>query len=297
MPTNTPVPDGRLWFSPFVDAVLKGLGQIMLQGNRWSGVFILAGLWLGGWHFGAAALLGAGTGTLTARLLRFRPADVQAGLYGFSASLVGVVLVFHFKATWFVWALVVVGAAIATMLQHFFIRRGLPGFTFPFVLVAWVLIPLLRTFTAPASSAIAPLPTSNALALLSVGTNGYGQVIFQGHALSGVLFFFGVLAASPRAALVGLLATFAGACAAWCLHLPLDQILAGLFGFNAVLTGIAFAEQPHRSHSVVVAVVITLVLQFALVLTGWLDPFGGALTFPFVAGSWLTLAVSRRGKK
>lgn len=283
--------------SPLADAVLKGLGQIMLQDNRWSGVFILAGLWLGGWHFGAAALLGAGTGTLMARFLRFRPADVQAGLYGFSAALVGVVLVFQFKATWFVWTLVVVGATVAAMLQQLFIRWRLPGFTFPFVLVAWVLIPLLRAFTEPSLSANAPLPTPNALELLSVGTNGYGQVIFQGHALSGVLFFLGVLVAAPRAALVGLLASFAGACAAWGMHLPLDLILAGLFGFNAVLTAIAFVDQAHRPHSVVIAVVITLLLHFALVVTGWLDPLGGVLTFPFVVGSWLTLAVSGRGKK
>jgi urea transporter len=58
------------FFRRFPDQVLKGLGQVMLQENRWTGLFFLLGLFSGGWVPGLAALLGAVAGTATAKVLK-----------------------------------------------------------------------------------------------------------------------------------------------------------------------------------------------------------------------------------
>lgn len=77
--------------------VLNGISQIMLQQNRLCGILFLAGLFIGHWIYGLAALLAVLCGTMTARILKYDVKEIDFGLYGFSPALVGVVLVFLFK--------------------------------------------------------------------------------------------------------------------------------------------------------------------------------------------------------
>ena len=86
------------------DAVLRGFGQIMLQENRWTGLLFLIGLLISHWTFGLAALLACLSGTLIAKLLKLDYSNIQAGLYGFSASLVGIALVFLFESNIFIFS-------------------------------------------------------------------------------------------------------------------------------------------------------------------------------------------------
>ena len=72
-----------------------------------------------------------------------------------------------------------------------------------------------------------------------VALRGVGQIIFQDHALTGLLFVLGVAAGSPLMA-VGLLAGSAIGCAlAWALKFDRGEVLAGIHGFNPALVGIA----------------------------------------------------------
>ncbi|HMN06666.1 MAG TPA: urea transporter [Flavobacteriales bacterium] len=280
---------------PFIDQLLKGIGQIMLQGNRWTGLLFLIGLFIGHWAFALAALVAAAAGTITARLFHFGQSELDAGLYGFSPALVGVALLVFFGSSPLVWALVVAGGALAAALQHLFILRKIPAYTFPFILVAWALIFLLRQYGQPEPAAWGPplfgLPDEGWIAATA---NGFGQVIFQGGVVPGLLFFLGVLLAAPRAAV------FAAAASIWAAVVGLfftgswDLAYLGLYGFNAVLTAIALAG-PGRTARLwaVIGVVITLAIHLLLLSSGILDPVGGVLTFPFVAGTWITLLLQR----
>ncbi|MBO9640503.1 MAG: urea transporter, partial [Siphonobacter aquaeclarae] len=148
---------------PFLTAVLNGIGQIMLQENAWTGLLFLIGIFYGDVQMGLAALAGTVTGTLTARLLGYDDKEIRMGLYGFSPALVGVALTFLFAANGIVWVLVIAGAAMAAVLQHFFIVRKIPVFTFPFIVVTWALVFLLHKFTGypPSSSLLAPADLSD----------------------------------------------------------------------------------------------------------------------------------------
>ncbi len=53
--------------------------------------------------------------------LKYETADINKGLYGFNAALVGVALILLCKPTVIVWGYIVLGSILSTLVQHFFI--------------------------------------------------------------------------------------------------------------------------------------------------------------------------------
>ncbi len=280
---------------PFIDQTLKGIGQIMLQENRWTGLLFIIGLFIGSWQYAAAAILAAAAGTAAAKLLKYNQQEIDAGLYGFSPALVGVVLVFLFDDILIIWFLVIAGGILAATIQHFFITKKIPAYTFPFILVAWAFIFLIRQYTEiPPSELLQIKFEPKQLDVFLAPTNGFGEVIFQASVLSGVIFFIAVFINSPVAALYGLAASLLGAVLSVVNGQPLEQINLGLFGFNAVLTAIVFAGTKKIDGLWVLSgVIITIVIHNLLIDHHILDVVGGVLTFPFVAGTWITLLIQK----
>ncbi|PWN67848.1 urea transporter [Chryseobacterium oncorhynchi] len=280
---------------PFVDNVLKGIGQIMLQENRWTGLLFLIGIFMGSWQCGVAVLLSTAAGTFTAMKLKYAHSEINAGLYGFSAALVGVALSFLFQTTLLIWILIVLGGALAAIVQHFFIQKKIPVFTFPFIIITWVLVFTLHHFThippsAMLSSEVVPTQYDDFLTC----TNGFGEVIFQGGVLSGMIFFIAVFISSPVAALYGLTASILGAGLSQLNGEPIKEIHMGLFGFNAVLSAIVFSGVKKTDGLwVLIAVVLTIVVDDFLVDNNYLSVVGGVFTFPFVVGTWITLFIQK----
>lgn len=267
----------------------------MLQENRWTGLLFIIGLFIGSWQYAAAAILAAAAGTAAAKLLKYNQQEIDAGLYGFSPALVGVVLVFLFDDILIIWFLVIAGGILAATIQHFFITKKIPAYTFPFILVAWAFIFLIRQYTEIPPSELLQIkfePTQ--LDVFLAPTNGFGEVIFQASVLSGVIFFIAVFINSPVAALYGLAASLLGAVLSVVNGQPLEQINLGLFGFNAVLTAIVFAGTKKIDGLWVLSgVIITIVIHNLLIDHHILDVVGGVLTFPFVAGTWITLLIQK----
>ncbi|WP_241330654.1 urea transporter [Chryseobacterium arthrosphaerae] len=280
---------------PFLDHILKGIGQIMLQENRWTGLLFLIGIFMGSWQCGVAVLISTAAGTFTAMKLKYNQAEISAGLYGFSAALVGVALAFLFDATALIWILIILGGALAAVIQHFFIRKKIPVFTFPFIIITWILVFTLHHFThippsAMLSAEVVPTQYDDFLTC----TNGFGEVIFQGGVLSGIIFFLAVFISSPVAALYGLAASILGAGLSQWNGEPVKEIHMGLFGFNAVLSAIVFSGVKRTDGLwVLIAVLITIAIDDLLIDNHCLDAVGGVFTFPFVAGTWITLLIQK----
>ncbi|WP_336958843.1 urea transporter [Chryseobacterium contaminans] len=280
---------------PFLDHILKGIGQIMLQENRWTGLLFLVGIFMGSWQCGVAVLLSTAAGTFTAMKLKYAQSEINAGLYGFSAALVGVALAFLFETTPVIWVLILLGGALAAIIQHFFIQKKIPVFTFPFIVITWVLVFVLHHFThippsAMLSAEVVPSKYDDFLTC----TNGFGEVIFQGGVLSGIIFFIAVFISSPIAALYGLAASILGAGLSQFNGEPIKEIHMGLFGFNAVLSAIVFSGVKKTDGLwVLIAVLLTIAIDDLLIDNHCLDAVGGVFTFPFVAGTWITLFIQK----
>jgi urea transporter len=279
----------------FLDNVLKGIGQIMLQENRWTGLLFLIGIFMGSWQCGVAVLLSTAAGTFTAMKLNYDRSEINAGLYGFSAALVGVALAFLFQTTLLIWILIILGGVLAAVIQHFFIQKKIPVFTFPFITITWVLVFMLHHFThIPPSEMLSSEVVPSEYDDFLTCTNGFGEVIFQGGILSGIIFFIAVFISSPVAALYGLAASILGAGLSQLNGEPIKEIHMGLFGFNAVLSAIVFSGIKKTDGLwVLTAVLITIAIDDFLIDNHCLDIVGGVFTFPFVAGTWITLLIQK----
>lgn len=272
--------------TPFLNTLLKGIGQIMLQESQLTGLFFLAGIFYGSVYMGIGAILAVLCGTMTAKVLRYDETEIQKGLYGFSAALVGAALPFYFEPVLATWIAVVIGAPLATILQHFFITKKIPVFTLPFVMVTWIILYLFHQ--------VYPVPVSELLTASSktdynfgAAFIGFGQVIFQGSLFAGIAFFIGVFINAPIAAIYALAASALAALLAKHFLVPAETIEMGLFGYNAVLCAIVFAgAQKMDGLWILIAVFLAVMIGLLMSAQNLTQ-----LTFPFVAATCITLAI------
>lgn len=269
--------------------ILKGVGQIMLQENSITGLLFLIGIFYGSFLMGVAALLATVCGTTTALLLKYDKSEIDKGLYGFSAALVGVALMLFLQPVVLSWVFIIIGSSLATIIQHFFIKRRIPAFTLPFVLVTWIVLLISRIYFSDIMSAPSSLIAST-IDYFTFGFKGYGQVIFQDNLLTGLLFFIAVFISSPISALYGLAGGILSAIIASKLSVPINDISIGLFSYNAVLCAIVFAGTQVKD-----GVWVLLSVLLSLLVSLFMAEFNVIpLTFPFVLASCITLFLKNR---
>lgn len=267
-----------------VNILLKGIGQIMLQENSLTGFLFLIGIFYGSWTMGVAALLATICGTATAILLKYDQAEINRGLYGFSAALVGVATMLFLKPLFITWIILIIGSALATVIQHFFMKRKIPVFTLPFVLITWLILFFTNNYgtglLSESSTAIA-----SPIDYFTVGFKGFGQVIFQDSLISGIIFFIAVFISSPISALYGFLGAVLSAIIAFSISAPVADISFGLFSFNAVLCAIVFAGKEIKDFIwAFTAILLSLAISLFMLKFNFTQ-----LTFPFVLASCVTL--------
>lgn len=273
--------------------LLRSMGQIMLQRNALTGCMFLLGVAIGSLPMGVAMVVATWTAYATARLIGFDKNAFQEGMFGFSAALVGAAFVLFFKPGVVLWMALVMAAAVATILQHIFIRLRIPVFTLPFVLVAWGCIYLLPAVTPLTLKVSEAMPIAQEIDV-AYPLRGYGQVIFQDKLIPGVLLLLGVLVASPWAALMGIMAAvFSGWVSYGLLGANLSSLNMGLLSYNAVLCAITFTDTSSKwllwvFLSVMLCIGIEWLMRFTM-----LPP----LTFPFVLASILTTLIKNKRKE
>ena len=266
---------------------LRGLGQIMLQENAATGLLFLIGIAWASPVMALAAWLAVCCGTATAILLKYDRAEIEQGLYGFSAALVGVALVLFRGIGPLVWLAIVAGSVGAAIVQRFFIARKIPVFTLPFVLVTWVLLCVLPVPTGLADAA--PMAAGPVHFGTAAVARGFGQVIFQDNLFSGILFMVAVAMHSRIAVVFGVFGALLGALLAMWIGAPADNVMLGLYGYNAVLCAIAFAGTKARNYLLfLLSVPLAVLIGHAMMEL----PFP-QLTFPFVVASCFGLLLEK----
>jgi len=298
------------WLLGFFDSALRGIGQVMLQNNSYTGLLFLAGVFCSSMLSGWAALLGTTASTATAVLLGADRSQVRAGLFGFNGALAAIALVGCLKPSLLVWGYVVLAAACTTVLmvalQRLMTTWKIPALTAPFVLTTLCFMLACASFghlnTAHVPPAAAPQEAVNVKGFVTASTvsqgllTGLAQVLFQANAITGLIFAAGLLINSRLACIAGLLGSFAGLLVAWGMGADESAIRAGAFGFNSVLTALALVGGSFFLNAAAVAygslAVVTTAVVFAALSTA-LEPLGlPALTGPFVLVVWVFLLAS-----
>lgn len=301
---------GGLRLLAFLDSVLRGIGQVMLQNNSYTGLLLLLGVCYGSMLSGAAVVLGTVASTATAMLLGVDRSQVRAGLFGFNGALVAIALQVFLVPSALAWGTIVLAAACTTILmaalQRFLAGWKIPALTAPFVLTTLCFVlatarlgrlqltGLLPTAGLPTAASVEGVVTASTVGEAVVA--GLAQVFFQGQTVSGVFFAAGLLISSPIACGAALLGSFVGVLVGWGMGAAEPAIRAGSWGFNGVLTAIALCSGAFALNVAAVAyallAVVTTTLVFAA-LSAALAPIGmPALTLPFVFVVWLFLLAS-----
>lgn len=297
----------------FLDSVLRGVGQVMLQNNSYAGLFFLAGIFYNSRLFGLAVVVGTAVSTISAMLLAVEVSKVREGLFGFNGALVAIALTYFLQAEALTWAYVVFAAVVTTVLMAAMLRLlevwKVPALTAPFVLTALCFLLACAHFGRLHSTNI--LPTAGLLkAAIVEGVvtaptvveglfNGVAQVFFQGSVVTGALFLIGLLISSRRIFVTALLGSLTGLLVAWGLGAGEPAIRSGAFGFNCVLTAVAMASVGFtldRAASAFYALLATVAsaIVFAAASIA-LQPLGmPALTLPFVLVVWMFVLAARQ---
>ncbi len=276
-------------------ALLCGFAQIFLQQHPGCGLLVLLAILIGAPDLLTGALLGGITSMLIARRRGYPPADIAIGLYGYNGILLGLLL--SLKLPWTPWLplLIITSAALSSLLLAPWMRRmrkhgWLPAFTFPFVLLGWLLLTLVAQLELPlATPASAPgAPELSALQLMLAVLRGLGQVIFLDSPLAGLCLLIGLRLADSRTALWALVGSSSGSALALFYGWPSDGALAGLYGYNATLAAIALAQAYRCPLVPAVGILLALLLQPGFSALGL-----PALTMPFILACWLVKASAR----
>lgn len=294
----------------FLDSVLRGIAQVMLQNNSYAGLLFLIGIFYNSTLFGTAVLVGTLVSTATAMLLGVKRSLVRDGLFGFNGALVAIALLYFLQPDVLTWGYVVLASGCTTVVMAALLRLldtwKIPALTAPFVFVALCFVLACARFGRLHSTHLLPtagLPKAATVeGIVTMSTVVYGlfggvaQVFFQANVVTGILFVIGLLISSRVACVAALAGSLIGLLAGWGLGAAEPAIRSGAFGFNSVLTAIAlgsvFLVRDVASTIYAILAVITTAVVFAAVSAA-LEPLGvPALTSPFVLVVWLFLLAS-----
>ncbi|MGX9045151.1 urea transporter [Pseudomonas aeruginosa] len=274
--------------------LLRGISQVFLQGDPRLGLACLLAIAVGAPPLLAGALLGGALGPLLARLLHCADSDIEAGLYGYNAVLIGMLLAFRFAWSPGLVSLVALGCLASVALQRLFLhglrrRRWLPPYTLGFVLNGWWLVPLGAWLgLAPAAHGGCFSCAWSGTAELAALALGIGEIIFLGEPLAGLLVWLGLLLVSRPSAAWALAGAADSLPLAWLLCYDGASALAGFYGLNAALAGLALALRYRSVWPPLLGMGLAVALQPLFGLLGL-----PALTAPFILACLLCIGGER----
>lgn len=277
--------------SIYLQSILNGISQIMLQENVITGVLFLVGVSIGSLKLGVGLLAGSVIGTLTASILKFNKENTKQGLFGFSSALVGVAVFLFLKFNLISIILLIVGAIVSSIIQNEFIKRNIPIFTFPFVFITWIIYFIVKKIDSNLLTQANPTLLNNTDNYLFV-LRGFGQIIFQDSIIVGAIFIIGVFISSSVAALYGIIGALIS-CILSFYFVPINDIAMGLMSYNAVLCAITFSNKKiNESIWALIAVVLSVIFTILMMKNNLM-----VLTFPFVISSCMVLYLKNKFTK
>ncbi|MGL4583383.1 MAG: urea transporter, partial [Flavobacterium sp.] len=164
----------------YLKSFFRGFGQIMLQANAITGMLFLAAIYYDSTEMAFAASLSNIVAILTAKLLRYDKREIENGLYGFNACLIGVALMFYFEPSIWVYVSMILSSALSTVIMNWAIKRELPAYTFPFVIFTWISLFILSIPDLAIRSVPEHFVDIKELDDFLIQGHAFGQVLFQG---------------------------------------------------------------------------------------------------------------------
>ncbi len=274
-------------------ATLHGASQILLQRHAGCGLLVLVALGLQAPALLAGALLGLLGGTLMAVARGYAAAEIEAGVYGYNAALLGLLLVLVVGDTPLAWLLAALAGTLCAPLQrqllHRLHRQGQPALTLVFVLLGWLALGLIGLLDGVLDARLPETAPTDWDALDGIW-RGVGHMVFLSAPGAAACLFAGLLWANRSAALWALCGSAAGIYLALLVDADAPHALAGLAGYNPALAALALSQASRSALAPAAGILVAIVARLGfdqLVLT--------PLTMPFILACWtVTLALQGR---
>ena len=295
----------------FPRTVARGVGQVMFQDNKWTGLLFLVGIFWGAYEEGFplvawGALVGVLVSTLTGYILRLPDQHGANGLWGFNGVLVGCAFPTFLANTLWMWIAMIICSALTTVarsgMDNVLSRWKMSSFTFPFVFCTWIFLLSARLFQGfPAVNMGTPEFAHGHTEILSLGfghlveywLRGISQVFLINSWVTGIFFLAGLAIHNWRAAMWAAIGSAVSLFIAIVWQGPGQDIANGLYGFSGVLTAIALgATYCNNSWKAAIwaifGTIATVFIQAAM--NAFFAPMGlPTLTGPFCVATWIFL--------
>lgn len=263
---------------PFFVEIFRGMGQVVFCNNSMSGVFIATGLMIGDPQTGVMALLGCTSATGMAYLAGLDRAMIRDGLAGYNGALVGCALTIFQPAVPFLppalSALPFSSSALADALLTV-VLGGLsaplaaklgplvapvPQWTVVFNAIALAVLgsfAVAKWYTQPPKPVKPAAETSQQRKvvrdlsflfdhpgmlmadLCEAASSSVAQIFLLPEPMSGLFILAGIGCYSPAAAGLTFAGAFLGNASALALGHSYEQVIDGLWGYNAALSSLA----------------------------------------------------------
>ena len=298
----------------FPRTCLRGIGQVMFQDNMWTGLLFLAGIIWGAYGEGQGVVawgvvVGTVVSTLTGYILQLPDNNGANGLWGFNGCLVGAAFPTFMADTVWMWIALILCSAFSVWVRsgmdNVLGRWNMSSFTFPFVLSTYFFLLASRLFTSMPPEFMGspefPLASADGVNVLDRGfgelviywLKGISQVFLINSWVTGIFFLAALAVSSIRAAVWAAISSAVALLIVCWWHGPSQDIANGLYGFSAVLTGIAlgatYCNNSWKSWIwTLLGVVMTVFIQAAM--NAFFAPMGlPTLTGPFCVATWMFL--------
>jgi len=291
------------WFVAQIAILLRGFGQIIFQASAVSGFVFLVAIAVNSSTMLLGSLVGTLCSSFSARLFGADPEAIRQGLYGYNGGLIGLSIMLFYRADFTSLGLIAMAAICSSLLLSQISQRlrWLPPLTAPFLLMAWLVFAGAEFFGLVPLAAAPLVIETNPVVLFF---RGYGQMLFQANALSGLLLLIGVALHSKADAAWAMFGVAVAMVLVALLDLPASSATEGFYSFSAALIAIALSNKVAVSNKMTVSnkaaladklvqvMIVTAGVILAVLLTR-LGQFAGftALTAPFVGSTWLIIAL------
>ncbi|XP_044537599.1 urea transporter 1-like [Gracilinanus agilis] len=272
----------------FLDWILRGISQVVFINNPISGIIIIIGLLIQSPWWTLTGCLGTIVSTLTALLLSQDRSAIAAGLHGYNATLVGILMaVFCDKGDYYWWLLFPV--TVMSMTWRLLMKFEYVSIDLSNVHLRLFKVTLLFFWGGGLT-----------LQLLKAIPVGIGQIYGCDNPWTGGLFLVAILISSPLMCLHAAIGSTLGIIAGLTLSAPFEKIYFGLWGFNSSLACIAiggmFMALTWQTHLLSLTCAL-FTAYLSATLSNMMAVFGlPSCTWPFCLATLIFLLVTTKNR-
>ncbi len=257
----------------------------MFQNSPIAGVLFIVAIAISSLDFALSAMIGVLSSTITAKILRCSDDDIDNGIYGFNGVLIAIAVVLFFELNLLAFLYIIISASLTTIIYKYALNPIVPVYTAPFIALAWVFAYLGEMM------GLTPSAISSGVygySYIEIAFRNISQILFCDNYFSGVLIALALLFSSKKSFLWVVVASISAVIVADIVSLNSSKMVAGLYGYNAILTAIALSLYFKNRLVILAGALFSIAILELFFMADFI-----AFTAPFVISCWIFILLHK----